>query len=124
MRYLFGLIVVRISRPPSVWFSWMGGGYIFCNSSQYTLKFTFNSYNIMSLFKQNKPEKATRVAKVECLNSEKGIFSSMHVSRDQRDYTVVLCLANKTTKTVFHSESLALDELRRYRSLYKEIKNK
>ena len=74
-----------------------------------------------SLFKQEKP-KATRVYRVENLNSDKGITSSMKVSKDQREYVVCLCLTDRTIKTAFKSEVSALDQLRKYRQLYKQKK--
>ena len=75
----------------------------------------------MSLFKNEKPLRAERVCKVETLNPEEGITSMMKVSQDNKDYVTVLCLANKTMKTVFHSEFSALNEMARYRKLYKKI---
>ena len=74
----------------------------------------------MNLFKNEKPEKAQRVCRVENLNPSKGITASYRVSPDQRKHTVVLCLADKTVKTTFPSEFLALDQLGKYRQLYKE----
>ena len=73
----------------------------------------------MSLFKQQRPERAQRVCRVENLNPNKGITASYMVSRDQRKHTVVLCLADKTVKTVFPSEWSALDQLSKYKQLYK-----
>jgi hypothetical protein len=73
----------------------------------------------MSLFKQGKPKKAVRVAKVETLNQEKGITQSMRVSKDQREYVVCLCLPYRTVKTTFLSEFGALDQMRKNRDLYK-----
>ena len=70
------------------------------------------------LFK--KPEKAVRVAKVECLDKKKGIFTAMQASRDQKSYVVVLCLANKVEETVFHCEASALLQMEKYKELYKE----
>lgn len=75
-----------------------------------------------NLFK--KPEKAQRVARAEVLDASRGIFMSMTRSADQKDYNVVLCLANETKKTTFHCEAIALDQMRKYRELYKEIKRK
>ena len=75
----------------------------------------------MSLFKNEKPLRAERVCKVENLNPEEGITSMMKVSQDKKDYVTVLCLANKTEKMVFHSEFSALNEMARYRKLYKKI---
>lgn len=76
------------------------------------------------LFKQEKPKNAQRVCRVENLNPSKGITASYRVSKDQRQHTVVLCLANKTVKTTFLNEWSALDQLQKYKSLYKEIKPK
>lgn len=76
------------------------------------------------MFNQDKPKKAQRVAKVESLNPEKGISQSMRVSEDQRKYTVVLCLANRTVKTTFFNEFSALDQMRKNRSLYKKLNPK
>ena len=82
----------------------------------------FKNLTTMNLFKNDKPKKAQRVCRVENLNPEKGVTAMMKVSNDQREYAVVLCLADKTKKTVFHSEFSALEEMKRYRQLYKEIK--
>jgi len=71
------------------------------------------------LFKEERPKNAQRVCKVENLNPSKGITASYMVSRDQRKHTVVLCLADKTVKTVFPSEWSALDQLSKYKQLYK-----
>ena len=71
------------------------------------------------LFKQATP-KAKRVYKVESLNKDLGITSSMRLSEDGRKYVTVLCLPNVTRKTVFLSECQALHEMRRYRALYKQ----
>ena len=76
------------------------------------------------MFNQEKPKKAQRVAKVESLNPDKGISQSMRVSEDQRKYTVVLCLANRTVKTTFLNEFSALDQMRKNRSLYKKLNPK
>jgi hypothetical protein len=75
------------------------------------------------LFKES-PKKAQRVCRVENLNPKKGITASYRVSKDQKQHTVVLCLAHKTVKTVFSSEFMALDQLSKYKQLYKEIKDK
>jgi hypothetical protein len=76
-----------------------------------------------SLFKQERPERAQRVCLVENLNPSRGITASYRVSRDQRRHTVVLCLADKTVKTTFPSEFSALDQISKYKQLYKEIKS-
>ncbi len=75
----------------------------------------------MNLFKQSKP-KAVRAYRVESLNPVQGISVSYRVSSDQREHVVCLCLANRTIKTTFPSEFSALEQMRKYRSLYKEIK--
>ena len=72
----------------------------------------------MNLFKQEKP-KAVRAYRVENLNPNKGISVTMRASSDQRQYTVCLCLTNKTVKTTFPSETSAMEQLRKYRALYK-----
>ena len=77
----------------------------------------------MDLFKNQKP-KAVRAYRVENLNPSKGVFMSYRVSRDQREHVVCLCLTNKTVKTTFHSEFSALEQLRKYRALYKELGEK
>lgn len=74
----------------------------------------------MNLFKFN--GKATRVCMVENLNPTKGAFSMMRVSKDQKKYVVCLCLAARTVKTTFKSESSALEQMKKYRQLYKELK--
>lgn len=77
---------------------------------------------MISLFKQENPKRAQRVCRVENLNPDKGITASYRVSRDQRQHTVVLCLSDKTVKTTFTSEWSALDQLNKYKQLYRERK--
>lgn len=72
-----------------------------------------------SLFNQERPKNAQRVCRVENLNPSKGITASYIVSRDQRRHIVVLCLAEKTVKTTFLNEFSALDQLSKYKQLYK-----
>lgn len=79
---------------------------------------------MISLFKNEKPKRATRVARVENLNPEKGITQSLRASKDQREYMVCLCLTDRTIKTKFTSEFGALDQMRKNRQLYKEIKKR
>ena len=74
-----------------------------------------------NLFNQE-PMKARRAYRVENLNAEKNIHSSMRVSDNQKKYVVCLCLADRTIKTVFKSELSALEQLRKYRQLYKQKK--
>lgn len=71
------------------------------------------------LFSQQAP-KAKRVYRVENLNKDLGITSSMRVSDDGKKYVTVLCLPNVTRKTVFLNENQVLHEMRRYRALYKQ----
>jgi hypothetical protein len=73
----------------------------------------------MSIFKSQKP-KVVRAYRVENLNSENGISASMRVN--DREYVVCLCLPTKTVKTVFHNEFSALEQLDKYKSLYKAMK--
>lgn len=75
-----------------------------------------------SLFKQERPENAQRVCRVENLNPEKGISALYRVSEDQRKHCVVLCLVDKTVKTTFLNEWSALDQLNKYKQLYKAKK--
>lgn len=77
-----------------------------------------------NLFKDERPKNAQRVCRVENLNPSKGIFASYRVSKDNKEHTVVLCLAHKTVKTTFLSSKGALDQLCKYRQLYKEIQSK
>lgn len=72
------------------------------------------------IFKQEKPKRAQRVATAENINPRMNISQSMTVSRDQRKYTVVLCLANRTIKKTFLSELSALNQMDINRSLYKK----
>jgi hypothetical protein len=62
------------------------------------------------------------VCRVENLNLSKGITASYRVSQDQRKHTVVLCLTDKTVKTTFPSQLSALEQMSKYRMLYKEKK--
>lgn len=77
----------------------------------------------MSLFK-NRPRKIRMAYRVENLNSEKNISSTIKVDDERREYVVCLCIANTMTKTVFPSYQDALDQMCKYRKLYKEKKNK
>lgn len=79
---------------------------------------------MINLFKNEKPKRATRVARVESLNPEKGISQSMRASKDQREYVVCLCLVDKTIKTTFLNKWSALDQMKKNRQLYKEIKKR
>ena len=74
------------------------------------------------LFKEQ-PKKAVRIARVENLNPEKGISASMKVSMDQRKYTTCLCISNKMVYTTFTNEYSALEQMKKYRQLYKAKKH-
>lgn len=60
--------------------------------------------------------------KVECLNKEKGITSSLKVSHDTKEYVVCLCLSSKTIINSFPNEQMAYEQMKKYRALYKEFK--
>lgn len=76
------------------------------------------------LFKSERPKNVQRVCRVENLNPSKNITASYMVSRDQRKHTVVLCLTDRTIKTTFPSEFSALDQLNKYKALYKQKKDR
>lgn len=77
----------------------------------------------MSLFKQPR-YRAQRVCKVESLNPTECITQSYMVSKDMKRHMVVLCLSHKTVKSVFNNEYSALEQMRKNRELYKELKSK
>lgn len=66
----------------------------------------------------NKPK---RVYSVENLNPEKGISTSLRYLNAEKKYAVCLCLASKTIKTVFPSERMAVEQMGKYRALYKKL---
>lgn len=76
------------------------------------------------LFKTEKPKRTKRCYRVENLNPEKGIISSMRVSEEQKKYVVCLCLPNRIINTSFKSELSAFEQLTKYRQLYKQKKGK
>ena len=73
------------------------------------------------LFNEIKAKKAMRILRVDSLNPTKGIFSSLSVSKNKKNYVTVLCLTNRTISTKFPNEDMALAEMARYKQLYKEI---
>jgi hypothetical protein len=116
------LIVVRIAALLLSGLAGWEEGIFFTTIEPDTLNLSIHILiltTMKSLFKQERPKNAQRVCRVENLNPEKGVTLSYKVSEDQRDHTVVLCLADKTVKTVFHSEFSALDKMGKYRQLYK-----
>ena len=66
-----------------------------------------------------KPFKAKRVYRVETLNKDRGIVSSMS-TKDGKNYVIVLCLPHKTIRTSFLNKRLALNKMSEYRNKYKE----
>lgn len=76
---------------------------------------------MITLFKQE-PVSGKRVYRVEPLNSEKGISASLRSNKSNSEYVVCLCLTEKTKKTTFKSYGAALEQLRKYRALYKKLK--
>lgn len=75
---------------------------------------------MIDLFKQEKKPKGQIVYRVQNLNKEKGITSTMRVSKNGKRYTTVLCLPNATLKRVFFEEKQALGIMNRYKILYKK----
>ena len=66
-------------------------------------------------------KKSKRVFRAESLNSEKSISTTMR-SENGDKYAVCLCLQNKMVKTVFPTIDSALNQMMKYRALYKKIK--
>lgn len=65
-------------------------------------------------------KKSKRVFMAESLNSEKNI--SMILRNTQKEkYAVCLCLTGKMVKTVFPNIGGALNQMVKYRSLYKKL---
>ena len=73
-------------------------------------------------YQSGKPAISRRVYRVESINAEKGISSSLRVSQDMKNYVVCLCLPTKTIKTTFLDEQSALKEMKRVRELYKPLR--
>ena len=71
-----------------------------------------------------KPKKASRVYKVETINAEKGITATFRKDKDKTEYVVCLFMDCRTVKTVFPNEFSALNEMKRYKELYKPAKKK
>lgn len=62
-----------------------------------------------------------RTIKRECLNKDKGIFTSM--KEDSTKYSTTLLMGRKAVITTFLDRDSALRQMRSYRKLYKEIKS-
>lgn len=73
----------------------------------------------MNLFKTSK---AKETYKVECLNAQKGITSSLRICDEQRKHVVCLCIQGKTKVTNFLNKFSAIEQMKKYRQLYKEKK--
>lgn len=73
------------------------------------------------LFNNFKPKKAERQYKVESLNPDRNIFTSMSVSKDRKNYVTCLCIGNRVVKNTFHCEALALEQMKKYKALYKKL---
>lgn len=78
---------------------------------------------MINLFKNEEPKKARRVYRVENLNSDKGISSSMKVAEDGHRYTVCLCMPHKVVYTTFLNEFSALEQMKKYKKQYKSLKS-
>ena len=77
----------------------------------------------MDLFsKKVKRNRIHRICRVENLNSVKGILSYMIESKDMKEYHTCLCVPGRHVSTKFPTKSAALEQLDKYRKLYKEIK--
>lgn len=72
----------------------------------------------------SKPKKASRVYKVENIDAEKGITATFRKEKDKPEYVVCLFMDCRTVKTVFPNELSAINEIKRYKELYKPIKKK
>ena len=68
-------------------------------------------------------KKTKKVFVAESLNPEKSISMTMRNIKDTR-YAVCLCLPNRMVKTVFPSISGAINQMSKYRNLYKKLEDK
>lgn len=75
-----------------------------------------------SLFRR--PRWAKRLYTVENLNPSKGISSSMRLLEKTQEYKVCLFLPEKTTENTYPDRASALEQMRKYRALYKQIQVK
>lgn len=64
--------------------------------------------------------KAKLAYSVENLNPEKGIFSSM--KEKEGKFITCLCITGKAVYTTFYDEVGAIEQMQKYRSLYKAKK--
>lgn len=76
------------------------------------------------LFGGEMPEKKELVYKVETLNKEKGIVTTLRKTAQKREYTVCLFLPKqRVVSTVLHSRVLANELMGDYRKLYKGLES-
>lgn len=71
----------------------------------------------------NKEIPSKKVYRVESLNPEKGISTSLRINPAEKEYVVCLCLTHKIVQTSFPTEQAAYTQMKKYRQLYKQIKN-
>lgn len=72
-----------------------------------------------ALFGAETPEKKELVYRVETLNKEKGIVTTLRKTAQRREYTVCLFLPKKRViSTVLHSRALANELVASYKELY------
>ena len=68
-------------------------------------------------------KKSKRVFVAESMNPEKSISMTLR-NAESTKYAVCLCLTNRMVKTVFPNIGGALNQMIKYRSLYKKLDNK
>lgn len=80
---------------------------------------TINEKISNALFGAETPEKKELVYRVETLNKEKGIVTTLRKTAQRREYTVCLFLPKKrVVSTVLHSRVLANELIASYKELY------
>lgn len=80
---------------------------------------TINEKISNALFGAETPEKKELVYRVETLNKEKGIVTTLRKTAQRREYTVCLFLPKKrVVSTVLHSRVLANELIDSYKELY------
>lgn len=77
-------------------------------------------------FKQQKTKRLAKkmLYRVENLNPEKGITTSLKIKEDTKEYTVCLCLPKRVIYTTFPYKYMALNQMQNYRKLYKKMDGK
>ena len=80
---------------------------------------TINEKISNALFGAETPEKKELVYRVETLNKEKGIVTTLRKTAQRKEYTVCLFLPKKrVVSTVLHSRVLANELIDSYKELY------